>query len=461
MQNKIKTKIVCTIGPSSWSEEVMRSMINDGMTVARINGAFADLEELDRVKNLVRSISGDVAMMVDIKGHEVRLNKFKEPKKLEIGDEFILGDSEDYEIYPVSYPDLHMDLNEGDKLVFADGAVEAKITKISEGQIHCKVIYGEYLEPGKSINTPDSQLTNHPVTERDIKQIKHCSSNGWEFISASFIRKLEDIHAVKEHIEGDKTRIIAKIEDDEGVENIDEIIDNVYGIMIARGDMGVEMPFEKIPSIQKDIIRKCNLSASPVITATHMLESMVNSPRPTRAEITDVANAVLDGTDAVMTSAETTKGNFPSETVHTMMKIAKEAETNLVPTMLGFKNLNDLAYISTRAAFEVATSKNINAVIVISKTGRTARLLARYRLNQPIFTYVSDEKHKNSLQLTSGILNTFTIDFESSNRDDFLNKLIDDFSNKDHQIAGKVLLLGNYNGESSPFRNIFEIVTIN
>ena len=459
-----KTKIVATIGPSSWPKSVMRAMINNGMNTARINGAFADTAELKRVAELVRSISKEVALMLDIKGHEIRLNKFEPDLTIKEGDEVVIGSSAKDKIYPFTYPNLYKDLKIGAKLLVDDGEVELLVTKILNEKIYTKVLSGKIIKKGKSINTPGLKLSNPPLTKRDIEQIEFCIKDGWDFVSASFIRDLTDVRAVQKHTNGSHMKIIAKIEDAYGLKNYDEILTEVEGIMVARGDLGVEIPYEQLPIAQKEMIRKANEMGKPVITATQMLESMVEKPRPTRAEVSDVANAIFDGTDAIMLSGETSSGKYPIEAVKVMNKVAMETEKFIKPQLLaGDPDGPEVTDALAKAAFEVCTNLDINCVIVATRTGRTARLLSRFKIKQPIFTFVSEEYYLRRMNLSRGI---YSYIFPKKYRD------------RDHALAGiielvikkklvkesdKVLVVGNAAKaleKESYFPNIFEIVNI-
>lgn len=324
-----KVKVVCTIGPASWDPEVLRKMYEAGMKIARINGAFADNAELERVGKLMKSVSPDIDLMLDIKGHQVRFNKFKDDIELTKGMEIEIGSSEDDLVYPVTYPELYKDLQIGNVIVCDDGNVKAEVTAIGDKGFTVKILEGKVLKGGKSLNVPGVHLNNPPLTERDKEQIRFCAERNWEFVAASFIRTMEDVKIVREALNGSTMKFIAKVEDQEGVNNIDDIIENTEGVMIARGDMGIEMPMEKIPFVQKMIIKKCKEKNKISITATQMMKSMAENPIPTRAEVSDVANAVIDGTDYVMTSEESSTGKYPAETIQMMQRIIIESEKHL------------------------------------------------------------------------------------------------------------------------------------
>lgn len=458
-----RTKIVCTIGPSSWAPEVLEKMIKSGMNVARINGAFADVPELKRVADLVRSISKDVSLMLDIKGHELRLNKFSEDVLVKPGDEFIIGSKEEDPIYPVTYPELYKEMKP-DRIIYIDkGETMLRVTKIANAKIYTKVINGSVIKGGKGMNVPGTSLNNPPVTKRDIEQIEFCTSDNWDFIAASFIRSKKDISIIRKYLKDSKIKLIAKIEDQQGVDNFDEILKASDGIMIARGDMGAEIPLERLPILQKEFIYKCNEAAKPVITATNMLESMIEKPLPTRAEITDVANAVLDGTDAVMTSGETTAGKYPIETVEIMSRIAIENEQFMEPEVFPSFQLDDqqIGVAMTNAAVEVSKTLELDAIIVVSQVGSTARLLARHNLRLPIYAFVSDSILKRQLNLSKGI-QAFTYPFRYKDRDAAISGIINYiYEQKLVSKTSKLLVIGKGNeilGNLSTFPSIFEYV---
>jgi len=464
MQTSKKTKIVCTIGPASWDESVLKEMVKNGMNVARINGAFADLAELERVEKTIRGISDDVALMLDIKGHEVRLNKFEE-FTIKPGDIVEIGVDPSSKVFPITFPQLHNDIPVGSILVVDDGNVEMSVkSKKADGTMVCEVLYGEKFKPGKSINTPGIHVSNPALTERDKEQMKFCAEQGWEFVAASFIRTKHDAQVVVDQVKGTCMKVIAKIEDQQGVDNLDDILELVYGVMVARGDLGVEVPFERIPLIQKKLIWKTTAVGKPVITATQMLESMTNNPRPTRAEITDVANAIIDGTDAVMLSGESSTGKYPAQAVLTMSKIAREIEPNLSPEAI-YDRPQAPAVIDalTKAAFQLAyeLEDEIKAIIVVSEEGESARLLGRFRLPQPIYAFVSADIFRRHLSLSRGINQAFTFNHKSQDRDNALKNIMKEVVEKElvHK-HDKVLILGGGLMASSFFPNIFEVVNV-
>lgn len=409
-----KTKIVCTLGPSSWTPEVLKEMIDNGMTVARVNGAFADVEEMKRVAETIRSISRNVALMIDIKGHEVRMNKFKYDVEIKPGDKVVLGSTDKDYVFIETYPDLYKSLNTGTKLVSSDGNTVLIVEKIEDGKIYTNVLQGTKLSKGKSINVPGVFLNNPPITERDIEQIRFAVEDNWDFVAASFIRCKEDVDVVKNLLIGSHTKVISKIEDTFGIKNIDDIITASEGIMIARGDMGVELPYYNVPHIQKDIIKKCNAAIKPVIVATQMLESMIENALPTRAEVSDIANAIMDGTDAIMLSGETTAGRYPIECVKVMKNVAIETESN-VYNQKDFSQFPeiycDIRDEGTELAIAMAQSvANLSykipeaKVLVDTKTGFSARLIAQYNLKNTLLALTPYDYYARRLALSKGIV---------------------------------------------------------
>ncbi|MBD3280157.1 pyruvate kinase [Candidatus Dojkabacteria bacterium] len=425
-----KTKILCTLGPASWDESVLKAMINDGMTIARINGAYADVDELKRVAKSIRKFSDKVALMLDIKGSEVRLNKFEFPIPVKVGDEVAIGYDEKDTLYPITYPDLYKDLKKGNMLRLDDGKVTLKVQKIEKKKILTKVVQGNEILPGKTINTPGIPLSNPPITPRDIEQIKFAIKDNWDYIAASFVRYADDIEEVKKHTGNSIIKIMAKIEDEQGTSNIDEIIDACDGIIIARGDMGVEMPYEKVPAIQKEMVTKCLLKAKPAIVATHMLESMIENPNATRAEINDVANAIFDGADCVWLSAETSTGKYPREAVHTLKRISLEAEKHIQPEILyGNPDINPITVALARGVIDIVESLSIDKIVVATGTGKTARIISSFKPRQPIIALTSNETYMRQLQGTWGVTPT-VLETEIKDRDRGIKriakKVIDD-----------------------------------
>jgi pyruvate kinase len=460
---KKRTKIVCTIGPASWTPEVMTEMVAKGMNVARVNGAFADVAELKRVEGVVRGVSNDVALMLDIKGTEVRLNKFGDPFEVKTGEIMEIGNSEEYKIFPRTYPGLIHDLKEGDELIFDDGNLVA-VLKEKKGEVMViEFTKGGTFKEGKSINTPGIMLKNPPLTETDKEQVAYCKAAGWEFVAASFIRTREDAELVVAQVAGSTMKVIAKIEDGHGVENIDDILEVVHGVMVARGDLGVEVPYEKIPMIQKELIMKSNMAGKPVITATQMLESMVNNDRPTRAEITDVANAIIDGTDAIMLSAESSAGKYPVQSVDAMRRIAEEVEGQMDPEIVfGVSTGDAVADALARAAFQVATDLSDRIKAIVSVSGSISRILATFSLEQPVYPFIEDEVYRRQLvALTRGIDRAFVLKEKFHDRDSAVGMVIGELKDAGLVHDGdEVLVIGYAVSTPNDFPNIFEIVKV-
>lgn len=458
-----RTKIVCTIGPASWDKETVSQMINAGMNVARINGAFADLQELSRVQKMIRSIDSRVALMLDIKGHEVRLNKFADAILVNKGDEVIIGNSKDDHIYPATFPSLYKDLKAGQKIMVDKGAAGLEVTKITKaGKIHARVLFGDKISPGKGMNFPGAQLSNEAITEIDKEQIGYCAKSGWEYVSASFIRNKHDVAEVRKAFMGSDMHLIAKIEDQQGVDNIDEIIETSDGIMIARGDLGSEMPLEKLPNLQKVIIKKCNQAAKPVILATNLLESMTVNIFPTRAEVTDVANGVMDGSDALMTSGETAQGKHPIESVEMLDKIARETEQYLEPLYIQQDFSNDKTYslLPAQGIFESALNHRVDRILVISEKGEVSRILSRYNLPQTILTFVSEDVFRNQLSLSKNV-NAFTYKVKSKRSE----KIVKDLLKFAHEkklinLSDNVIVTGRIPNADTPSPFILELMNV-
>lgn len=412
-----KTKIVCTIGPACTDEKVLKEMCLAGMNVARLNFSHGTHEEhLERI-NLIKKVREElklpIAIMLDTKGPEYRIKTFKEGKiQLAEGDEFIFTTDEvegDKTKVSVNYKGLTNDLAVKDKILLNNGLLIFEVTEIKGTNIKTKVIVGGELSDRKSMSFPNKTLKQIYLSEQDKKDIIFGIENGIDFIACSFVSCKEDVLSVKklldEHDASDIS-LIAKIENRSGVDNIQEICEVCSGIMVARGDMGVEIPFEELPAIQKQIINTCRLLGKRVITATEMLESMIHNPRPTRAEISDVANAVYDGTSAIMLSGETAAGKYPVLTVKTMAQIAEKTEKDIKYEKRFYQNefkiKNTMDAIS-HAICGMSIDLNAKAIVVCSLSGMTARMVSRFRSPVDIIGLTVDEKIYRRLSLSWGV----------------------------------------------------------
>ncbi|MHC1695831.1 MAG: pyruvate kinase [Eubacteriales bacterium] len=413
-----KTKIVCTLGPSTENEDVLRQLMLAGMDVARINFSHSTHEEhlkkINMVKKLRAELGLHVALLLDTKGPEVRLGTFADgPVSLCKGDEFILTAEDvqgDAHRVSVSYKNLYADLSKGTRLLIDDGLIELVVESIRGKDIHCTVLNGGPVSSRKSVNVPGVKLSMPTLSEKDKDDIAFGAAQDFDFLAASFTQTAQDILAIRLELEKhgcDSMRIIAKIENALGVENIDEIIKVSDGIMVARGDMGVELALEEIPVIQKKLITKGYMAGKQVITATQMLESMIKNPRPTRAETTDVANAIYDGTSAIMLSGETAVGLYPIEVVKTMSRIAMRAENDIdyIKRLEEYHSASktDVTSAISHATCTTAHDLGASAIIAITKSGKTARMISRFRPETPIIAGSPDEKTCRQLSMAWGV----------------------------------------------------------
>lgn len=415
----MRTKIVCTIGPSSESEEVLEQLIKEGMSVARLNFSHGSIPEhkikIDRIKKVREKLKRPVAIMFDTKGPEIRLGNLKDDMEpyLHVDDEYILTTEDiigDEKIASISYKELPKDIKKGDSILIDDGLIELKVESVTGNEIHTKVVNGGFIKSKKGVNVPNVKLRLPSLTEKDIADLKFGVKEDIDFVAASFVRTKEDVLNIRSVLESEgmyNIQIISKIENKEGLENIDAIIEVSDGIMVARGDLGVEIPTEEVPIIQKEIIKKCNLKGKPVITATQMLDSMIRNPRPTRAEANDVANAVLDGSDAIMLSGETASGAYPIEAVRTMAKIARAMEESIdYGELLREKILmNDRNITNSigKSTCQIAADINADAIITATTSGGTSRAIAKFRPKNQIIAVTTDDKVRRQLSLTWGV----------------------------------------------------------
>lgn len=417
--NMRKTKIICTLGPSTDDVQVLRELMISGMDVARFNFSHGDhgshKATFDKVVKLREELNKPIATLLDTKGPEIRVGKFEKGKvALEKGERFTLTTREvagNEEIVTVNYKNLPEDVQEGSVILLDDGLIELLVMQINDTDIHCRIMNSGALSNNKGVNLPGSRLSMPYISPKDKADIIFGIETGFDFIAASFVRSAQDILEIRKILEDHdchNINVIAKIENREGVENIDEIIRVTDGIMVARGDMGVEIPAEEVPALQKMIIKKVYNSGKQVITATQMLDSMMKNPRPTRAETNDVANAIYDGTSAIMLSGETAAGLYPIEAVKTMVRIAERTE-NDIDYIKRFKNdanhkLPNVTSAISHATCTTAHDLGATAIITVTQSGRTARMISKYRPVPPIIGCTTSEKVYHQLNLSWGVI---------------------------------------------------------
>ncbi len=423
-----KTKIVATIGPASESEEVLRKLFAEGVNVARLNFSHGSHQEhklkIDRIKKLRREMDIPIGIMLDTKGPEIRLGDIDGEVLLKSGEEFILTNKDllgNEKIASISYKELYKDVRVGGKILIDDGLVELLVKEIRGEEIITEVENSGLVSSHKGVNVPGANLNLPALTERDIEDIKFGIKEDIDFIAASFVRSREDVLAIRKVLEEERdytTKIISKIESQRAVEEIDEIIEVSDGIMVARGDLGVEIETEAVPIVQKEIIKKCNIVGKTVITATQMLDSMIRNPRPTRAETNDVANAVIDGTSAVMLSGETASGKYPLEAVVTMRKILEYTENTIDHEEILENRIRDVEKSMTnaigRSACVIARDLGAEAIITATTSGNTSRAIAKFRPETPIIASTPFEKIKNQLSLVWGISPVKVLNFKDT-----------------------------------------------
>lgn len=413
-----KTKIICTLGPATDRGDVLKQLIENGLDVARFNFSHGTHEEqkarMDKLKELREELKVPVAILLDTKGPEIRTGLFAEGKvMLEVGQEFTLTARDvegTNEIVSITYANLPNEVEVGTKILVDDGLIEMTVISIEGEDIHCRVENGGAVSNRKGINVPGIELQIPYLSEKDKSDILFGIEQDVDFIAASFTRTREDILELRQLLKdggGENINIIAKIENNQGVQNIDDIIDVVDGIMVARGDMGVEIPEEEVPIIQKEIIRKVFAAGKIVITATQMLDSMMKNPRPTRAETTDVANAVFDGTSALMLSGETANGAYPIQALKTMSKIAERAEKAIdyksrFRTRTPYSN-PDITDAVCHSTCSTAYDLNTKAIVVVTQSGFSARMISRYRPGCVIIGCAINEKVCRQLNLSWGV----------------------------------------------------------
>ncbi len=412
-----KTKIICTLGPSTDKRDVLRELIANGMNVARFNFSHGSYEEhggrLANLKALREELGKPVAALLDTKGPEIRLKEFKNGvEMLEAGQTFTLTTREvegTKEICSITYKDLPHDVHEGGTIMLDDGLIMLRIEKVTDTDITCTVLNSGKIKTKKGVNVPGVHLSMPYLSQKDREDIIFGIQNGFDFIAASFVRTAQDVYDIRNLLNeyDSNIRIIAKIENREGVNNIDSILSAADAVMVARGDLGVEIDFTELPGIQKNIIDRSFSFGKPIVTATQMLDSMMVNPRPTRAEISDVANAIYDGTSAIMLSGETAAGAYPVEALKTMSAIAERTENEPHYRDERFKDAAhgqiSVSDATAHAACLTARDVNAAAIVTVSESGNTARLLSKYRPTQPIIACVMNEQVQRQLSLSWGI----------------------------------------------------------
>ena len=413
-----KTKIVCTIGPKTESKEVLKQLLEAGMNVMRLNFSHGDYEEHGRRISNLREVMAETGMraaiLLDTKGPEIRTIKLEGGNDVSLvaGQEFtfttdrtVIGNNK---IVAVTYEGFASDLKAGDTVLVDDGLIAMEVKEVAGNEVRCIVKNNGDLGENKGINLPNVSVNLPALAEKDINDLKFGCEQGIDFVAASFIRKAEDVLAVRKVLcenGGENVKIISKIENQEGLNNFDEILEVTDGVMVARGDLGVEIPVEEVPFAQKMMIEKCNEAGKPVITATQMLDSMIKNPRPTRAEANDVANAIIDGTDAVMLSGETAKGKYPVEAVKVMARIAEKTDP-LIYTNVDFETEDEqtITEAVAKGTVDVAEALEAKLIVVGTGTGRAAKSLRKYFPTARILALTNSQTTANQLLLSRGVL---------------------------------------------------------
>lgn len=416
-----RTKIVCTIGPATESPQTLEALIRAGMDVARLNFSHGSVDEhrarIDLIRHLEEKVGKRVGILVDIQGPKIRLGNLGEDGiHLDKGehvyvtpDPDLVGVPQDVKALPILYPPLLKQIGPGQTIYLDDGLVELRVEETADAWARCLVVAGGELRSRKGVSLPEVDVDLPAIDEADVDHIRFAVEMSVEFVAASFVRRAEHVEAVREVIReaGGHQQVIAKIESREGVRNLDEILQAADGIMVARGDMGVELPSEEVPIVQKRLIEKCNRVGKPVITATQMLDSMIRNPRPTRAEVTDVANAIFDGTDAVMLSGETAVGHYPVEAVRMMDRIARKSEEALdYDSFLDRQRRmsgRSVADAIARATCETAVDLQVEAILCSTQSGATARMVSKYRPRPPIMAVTPNVHVARQLSVVWGV----------------------------------------------------------
>lgn len=449
-----KTKIICTLGPSTDDDDILRKLMIEGMNVARFNFSHGDHAQhkrnMERIMKFRTELNLPVATLLDTKGPEIRVKDFKNGKiELKPGQTFTLTTDEvegDEKMVSITYKNLVNDVKPGNTILIDDGLIEMTVEQVSENKIVCRVVNGGPVSNRKGVNVPRVNLSMPYISEQDRADIIFGIENDFDFIAASFVRTADDVLEIRKILDEhgcDNINIISKIENMQGVENIDEIIRVSDGIMVARGDMGVEIPLEEVPVIQKMIIKKVYNADKQVVTATQMLDSMIKNPRPTRAEATDVANAIYDGTSAIMLSGETAAGKYPVEALHTMIKIAERAEEDIDYTKRFYERGNiqnpDITSAISHATCTTAIDLGAAAIVTVTKSGKTARMISKYRPKCPIIGCSPVAKVCRQLNLSWGVQPLLIA--EENNTDDLFEHSVE-AAKRNHYIKdGEIVVI--------------------
>lgn len=450
-----KTKIICTMGPNTNDKSLLMELAKNGMDVARFNFSHGDYDEhlgrLELLREVRRDLDVPVAALLDTKGPEIRTGQLKDGKKvvLKEGQAYTLTTRErigDDTIGYINYDGLNSDVAPGNKILIDDGLIELDVVEVKDTEIVCTVVNGGELGERKGVNVPNVKIKLPALTDKDKEDICFGIKHGFDFIAASFVRTADCIREIKAMLEeqGSSMKIIAKIENAEGIENLDEIIEVADGIMVARGDMGVEIPAEQVPHIQKKIIRKCNETCKTVITATQMLDSMIRNPRPTRAEVTDVANAIYDGTDAVMLSGETAMGKYPVEALKMMVSIAEETESHLDyaayrQRKVSEENMKNISNAVCFASVSTAHALEADVVIAPSITGFTTQMLSKWRPGARIIGMSPSMATVRQMQLQWGVVPVWSRRAEST--DELIENSIEELKKRGFVTSGELAVI--------------------
>lgn len=414
MNNGKKTKIVCTIGPATETVEKLKALVDAGMNVMRLNFSHGDFNEhqnrIENLKKVVEKTGKNIAVLQDLGGPKIRIGEFekglivlKEGQTFTLTTEKVMGNEE--RVY-VNYPLLPKEVKVGGYVLLHDGKKKLQITDIKGNNVITKVIVGGEIKNKRGVNLPGAYLSISSITEKDRADLEFGIKNKVDFIALSFVRRPADITELRGMLEKAKSKagIIAKIETPEALENIDEIINLADGLMVARGDLAIEIPAEEVPLVQKMLIQKCNAVGKPVITATQMLESMIKSPVPTRAEVSDIANAIIDGTDAIMLSEETTLGDFPVEAVEMMTRVATRVEKDVFTkdVIAEYQESHGITDVTSQTTVQASHNVEAKFIVALTESGRTARMIARYKPAERIIALTSNQITANKLALTFG-----------------------------------------------------------